>query len=504
MQPEKISTLEMSIIDVNSEFLGVKRHLLMENAGRGLADLVWKLFQSEKKDNIVIFAGKGGNGGDGMVAARHLANHIPVKLYLLGSNNEIKKKSTLMNWKILKQMSDSVELHELNLTEDISKIDIKKKETLIIDALLGTGIKGDIREPLSTLLRFIDDCKQNGAFIISVDTPTGIDPNSGRKSNVFITPQLTVVFHKQKRGITYENAGKIEILPIGVPPEAEQLVGPGDLLALKPRSSWAKKGENGKILIIGGNETYSGAPALAAMGSLQAGADLVTILTPQKISTSIRSYSPELIVEDYSSPHLSLESVSEEIIVQNDIVVLGPGLGRHTDTKKAVDKVMDIIQENDKSIVVDADALKLINLSDTTSKTILTPHAGEFAALTTITIPTGEQSFQQRKQMVRQISTQNPCTWIIKGHWDIIMNETNFKINKTGTARMTRGGTGDILAGLTAGFITRAESVYHGACIGAYINGRAGELVEKNFSLFNLLDKIPLAIEESFDFIKND
>jgi len=503
MQSEMISTLEMSIIDVNSEFMGVERRLLMENAGRGLADLVWKIFQSEKRENVIIFAGKGGNGGDGMVAARHLARHIPVKLYLLGSENDIIKKSTLGNWKILKQMPDSINIYELKHVNDISKIEIEE-ETLIIDALLGTGIKGDIREPLSILLRFINECQQNGAFVISVDTPTGIDPSSGRRSNVFITPQWTVVFHKQKEGLSSENAGNIEILPIGVPPEAEQLIGPGDLLALKPRSSWSKKGENGKILIIGGNETYSGAPALAAMGAIQAGVDLVTILAPQKISTSIRSYSPEFIVEDYSYPHLSLDSVSEEIIAQNDIIVLGPGLGRHIETKKAVHQIMKIIRKNNKSVVIDADALKLMNMSEVTPKTVLTPHAGEFAVLTKISIPAGEKNFHRREQIAKEVSSKYPCTWIVKGHWDIVMNETNFKINKTGTARMTRGGTGDILAGLTAGFMVQTESVFHGACIGVYINGRAGELVEKEFSLSNLLKGVPLAIEESFDFILND
>ncbi len=505
MNSEKITALEMSIADVNSEYLGVKRILLMENAGKGLAELTWEIYNnSTNKSDIIIFAGKGGNGGDGMVAARHLSRYLPIRLYLVGSYKDITKRSTLKNWKILQNMPESVELHELKLIEDIANIDIKAT-TFIVDSILGTGIKGILREPVATLINKIVEWQKKGAIVISVDTPTGIDPSTGKKANVFIKPQWTGVLHKQKQGLSSKNAGKIKVIPIGVPPEAENIIGPGDLLALKNRGSWSKKGDNGRILVIGGDEKYSGAPALAAMAAIQSGVDLVSILTPQKISSAIRSYSPEFIVYDYAAPHLTEDSPSIELIKQNDVIILGPGLGQHSDTREAVSQVLASVKKYKKPIVIDADALKLIDMADISPNTVLTPHAGEFAVLTDITIPNGAHMFHKRIKLVQEVSTQFPNVWVIKGHWDIVTDNSNWtKINKTGTSRMTRGGTGDILAGLIAGFIPQTEIPFHAACIGTFINGRAGELAEKNFNLSNLLQQIPVAIQECFDFIQKD
>ena len=494
----------MSIADVNSEYLGVNRNILMENAGKGLAELVWEVYSANKSSDIVIFAGKGGNGGDGMVAARHLSRNLQIHLFLIGSYKDITKRSTLNNWHILQNMSESVKLTELKQTEDIKTLKFNPK-TLIIDCILGTGIKGILREPIATLIKSINKWQKQGATIISADTPTGIDPNTGESANVFLTPQFTGIFHKQKQGLTENNAGQIRVLPIGVPPEAEKVIGPGDLLALSSRSSWSKKGDNGRVLVIGGNETYSGAPALSGMGAVQTGVDLVSIFTPQKISSAIRSYSPEFIVYDYPTPHLTQEFLPRNLIKQNDVIVLGPGLGQHPDTKEAVSKVLKSVKEDKKLIVIDADALKLLDMMELTPNMILTPHSAEFATLTNISIPASPHEFQKRCELVQEVSTQFPNIWVIKGHWDIITdNTTRLKINKTGTPYMTRGGTGDILAGLIAGFLTQTEIPFYAACVGTYINGRAGELVKSDFNLSNLLRHIPTAIQEGFDFIRRD
>ncbi|UCE14237.1 MAG: NAD(P)H-hydrate dehydratase [Candidatus Heimdallarchaeota archaeon] len=503
MDSEKISTLEMSIADVNSEYLGVNRTLLMENAGRGLAELVWEVYNSTQRSEIVIFAGKGGNGGDGMVAARHLSRNQPIQLYLVGSGREITKYSTLQNWQILQKMSDSVKLHELRNVKDLENLKIKSS-SLILDAILGTGIRGNLREPLSSLITLIKTWQKKGAVVISADTPTGVDPNTGKRANIFIKPDWTGIFHKHKKGLSSNNAGKTKVIPIGVPPEAEKIIGPGDLITLRPRSLWSKKGDNGRILVIGGNEVFSGAPALAAMGAIQSGADLATILSPEKVATAIRSYSPELIIRDYTAPYLTDNSVSTDLIKQNDVIILGPGLGTHTDTRTAVSKVLNLVKKFKKVIVIDADALKLLDMKEVTSKTILTPHAGEFKMMTDISLPSTEEMFHERAKLIQEAAFKFPNIWVVKGHWDIVTDKLHLKINKTGTPKMTRGGTGDILTGLIAGFVPQTESLFHAACIGTYINGRAGELTETNFNLLNILRMVPEAIQESIAFIQKD
>jgi len=493
----------MSVADVNSEYLGVKRVLLMENAGRGLADFILETCELTSCSNIIILAGKGGNGGDGMVAARHLARNAQVSLSLLGSSSEIKKRSTSLNWNILKNMSQSMELNEIKSAKDLDQYVIDSK-TIIVDAIFGTGIKGEIRGLYRNAIEVINSWRKKGATIVSVDTPSGINPDSGLSSDIHVDTHHTCTFHRKKTGLNTTNAGNLHILPIGIPPEAESTVGPGDLLALVREKAWAKKGDKGKILIIGGNEIYSGAPALSALGALQAGSDLVTIFAPRHNAATIRSYSPELIVQDYPSPHLTKNSLVQDLFHYHDVILIGPGLGRNSETKEAVEEVQIISRENDIPLVIDADALHLINPSLLSSNVILTPHAGEFSILTGVSLPSSNKSFTTRVELVKSATKEFSGIWLVKGNWDIISEANKTKINRTGTPKMTRGGTGDILAGLTASFLPRVKNPFYAATISSYINGKAGELANRNFSSLNLIAKIPIAIQESFDFINQD
>ncbi|MHA1940530.1 MAG: NAD(P)H-hydrate dehydratase [Candidatus Hodarchaeales archaeon] len=502
--PDTLTTLEMSIIDINADYLGVKRKILMENAGSKLADLILKVCEEKSSKNVIIFAGKGGNGGDGFVAARHLSKKIEVTVYLLGSKKNITKKSTLANLKVLENMFQSVKIFELKDSQEIKQLEAKKTNFVLVDAIFGTGIKGKIKGIHFEVISYINACHNQGNTVISVDTPSGIDPNSGDSRNIYVEADYTCVFHKLKRGLTSRNSGNLIIVPIGIPPEAELISGPGDLLAIMTGDKWSKKGDKGRILIIGGNNVFSGAPALAAMGVLRAGADLVTVLAPKTTSHAIRTYSPELIVQSYDSTHLKKDYISTDLLINQHVVLLGPGLGRHPQTKEAVLKIQEICKKEDFRLVIDADALHLIDPNLLYSNVILTPHAGEFLALTDITLPTGFQTFPARITAVQKVTSQSPATWLVKGPWDIISNKEKTKINKTGTPEMTQGGTGDVLAGLVAGFFSQSHNPFYSATVGAFINGKAGQLTKNDFSVINLLEKIPTAINDSKQFIGSD
>lgn len=493
----------MSIADVNSEYLGVERVLLMENAGKGIAEFIETLNQEKTIKKVKIFAGRGGNGGDGMVAVRHLSQINNVELFLLGSSSSIIKKSTIKNWKILNRLSNEIHIKELQNSEDIKELNFEP-DSLIIDAIVGTGIRGQIKNPLNYLLEKLNQWQKKGNIIISVDTPTGINPDTGALSNVYLTPNWTICLHKQKLGLNQENSGTIIVKKIGITREAEELIGPGDFLALKKRDPWSKKGDNGRILVIGGNSIYSGAPSLAAQAAIQAGADLVTILCPKSISTAIRAHSFEFIVYEYPESHLNMKSIDETLIKENDVILLGPGLGRKDETREAVLKVQSLAKTFDKFIVYDADALKLLDVKNLTPNSILTPHLGEFLSLTGQKLPQSQEEFQERKEIFYRIISQYSGIWVLKGHWDIVSDTDSMKINKTGIVKMTRGGTGDILAGITSGLIVQSVSPFYAACMATYINGKASELIEKNFSLLNLLNCIPKVISHSLDFIASD
>ncbi len=160
-------------------------------------------------------------------------------------------------------------------------------------------------------------------------------------------------------------------------------------------------------------------------------------------------------------------------------------------------------KENFK-LVIDADALHLINSNLLHENVILTPHAGEFQVLTDITLPSGFHSFSSRLKAVENVTKQSPAIWLVKGPWDIISSKERTKINKTGIPEMTQGGTGDVLAGLSAGFFFQTQNPFRSATISAFINGKAGQLAQNSFSVIKLLQKIPIAINESKKFINLD
>lgn len=494
----------MSIIDINADYLGVKRRLLMENAGSKLADLIYKIGEEKSSKNVCIFAGKGGNGGDGFVAARHLAKKISVTVYLLGSRKDITKKSTIQNWNILENMFHTIKVCELKDTQELEQLEINETNTIIVDAIFGTGIKGKIGGLQFKVISFINSCHKKGNTVISVDTPSGIDPNTGNSTNIHVEADYTCVFHKLKKGLNSKNAGNLIVVPIGIPNEAELIAGPGDLLAIMKEDKWLKKGDKGRILIVGGSNVYSGAPALAGLGALRAGADLVTIYAPKEISHAIRTYSPEFIVQSYDSSHLKEENITISLLTNHDVILLGPGIGRDPETKEAVTKIQKICKEKKLLCVIDADALHLIDPSLLYEKVILTPHAGEFQAITNIKLPTGFQDFSERLKYVKKVTKHSPAIWLVKGPWDIISSKGRTKINKTGNPKMTQGGTGDVLAGLVAGFIFRSYDPFYSATLSAFINGTAGELAKNDFSVIKLIDKIPMAIEDSKNFIISD
>lgn len=501
MNKKMISVLEMSIRDVNAEYIGLDRLLLMENAGRSLADLCLKeYYKNNLTSPIYIFCGRGGNGGDGMVAARHLIGKVPVKLFLLGSKDKISSSITNKNWKILEKIFENIEITELLTEKDIRDLQIIEK-SLIIDAILGTGIHGKIREPLNTLISKINEFKEKKSLIVSVDTPTGIDPDTGKSAGNNIKPTMTCVFHKAKRGLTEENSGKIIVKSIGIFPWIEKIVGPGHYLAVKKKQEWSHKGDNGHVLIIGGSKDYSGAPAFSAIASLRAGSDLATILTSDVVSQSIRSFSPEIIVKEYNGSYLYQEVIEKLDISGFNTLVIGPGIGNKPETKEAVTKLLDLCKKNKLPVVVDADALKMVDANNFTEQTILTPHGGEFQIMTGVKLPSKPNEFQERLNMVKKATSQYKGVWVVKGHWDIITNGNQSQINLSGIPEMTIGGTGDILTGIIASFSNRTKNLFYTSCLGCYINGKAGERSKNNFTIENLLSEIPLAIKDASEFI---
>ncbi|MGM0771065.1 MAG: NAD(P)H-hydrate dehydratase [Halobacteriota archaeon] len=475
---KSVTSSRMRAIDANCEYLGIKGIQLMENAGAAIAREVKERIGNGK---ALFIAGRGNNGGDSFVAARHLSSDSEIEVYiaLIGQASRIRTDDAKQNFDLLGHCSIEglIEVTDASQLKDKGWIE---ESDIIIDALLGTGISGKLREPESTIIDLING---SGKPVIAVDVPSGFDPDGGEIDKA-VKADITLTFHAMKTGLMTPFAGKyttdVKVVNIGVCSDAEKYVGSGDLKVLRKRRSNSHKGQSGRILIIGGGP-YSGAPALAAMAALRTGADIVTVAAPAGVAGIISSYSPDMIVRPLSSDILCEEDIEiiKELIGSHDVVVIGMGLGRAERTNKALSRIIPLC----KKVVVDADGLYGIELpSPEGTEMIITPHAGEFRAL-------GADGADE----VQEFAGKNRLTVILKGREDTISNGERIAINVTGNPGMSVGGTGDVLAGITGAIFAIAPSI-EAACCAAFINGAAGDLVfkEKGYGLLatDVIDRI--------------
>ena len=462
----------------------------MESAGKSLAEEVGKIavYTFSKPVKVVIFTGSGGNGGDGFVAARYLLNRgYDVDIYMLKDN--IHSKEARTNFEILKNMRprlSRLNIYNLKTLADIENTEVAKSmdsEFVIVDGLLGTGIRGKLQ---ANIKRAIEIINESNGVKISVDVPSGMDPLTGEVYDLAVVPDYTISFHKIKTGVRQaeeELVGGLVTADIGIPFEAEYYVNYGDFLRMKNREASSHKGNNGRLLIVGGSADYSGAPAIAGMAAIGAGCDLVYVASPEKSAEAIKSTSPDLIVKSLPGDKLSL-SHSQEIIDladKVDAVLIGPGAGIDDDTSKLFNVLAAKIK---KPLVLDADSLKQVEMSliKNRSDVILTPHIFEFKSFFNVNddlrLDIDSYDFAKVDEnitMFQKITRQIKATVIVKGQYDLVLSGTKFRINKSGNPGMTVGGTGDALAGICAGLLTQDLDAFDSACLGAFVNGLAGD-----------------------------
>lgn len=482
---EPMTSEEVAVLDENAAYLGVSTLCLMENAGKEVANFV-----SEKLENkvegtkVTVFTGTGNNGGDGFVAARHLAHMgAIVDVVLLGLPQEIRTSEASQNYKAIDKMVFSVRKHIVRDSSELESISkLAKDSDIIVDAIFGTGIKGGIREPAASAIALINSSE---ALKVAVDIPSGVNPDTGEVSGLAVHADATVTFHRVKKGLLscQEYAGEIIVKGIGIPVEAELVVGPGDVRhAVKPRMRNSHKGDYGRILVIGGSSQYSGAPCFSALAALETGAGLCIIAAPSSVSNVIRGFSPTLIVRDLPGKVLSLEAIPtiDELLDWAGTVVVGPGLGLSDDTKKAFGEILKRIGSRKTPAVIDADGLKLLVGNESLLRkmdTILTPHMGEFKILTGSDIINTDQ-YEEVLKVASKEAKKLGATLLLKvaNGVAVISNGKRSKINFTGNAGMAKGGVGDVLSGIASAFLSWTNSSFEAAAAAAFVCGKAGDI----------------------------
>ncbi len=463
----------MAAVDRNAAALGLPTRVLMEAAGGGIARMIDAL--SSGGDSIAILAGGGDNGGDALVSARYLSEH-PVDTYLLTDPGNL-DGATAENWDTL-VVADAA-LQVISDSSGIPSIDAD----IVVDGLIGTGLRGRIREPICSAIEAINT---SNSTVVSVDVPSGVDPDSGAVADIAVTADHVVTFHDMKPGLVDLDA-EVTVVDIGIPTAAERFVGPGDRLVLDGRDAEAHKGDHGRILVIGGGP-YTGAPALTGLAALRAGADLVTVATPTSAANAVAGYSPDLVVRpldggQLTPAHIDLLAVA---IDRADVVAIGPGLGDAPETIEAATLAIDIAEE---TVVVDADAIEAVAGVSTDAELIVTPHAGEFESMG-FERPT---DWRAAETIVRDAALDLEATVVLKGRFDVISDGERTAVNRTGNPGMTVGGTGDVLTGVVGALAVSGTPIEAGA-VGTWVTGRAGDRCLREFGVGFLASDVIEAI----------
>ncbi len=496
-----ISSREVLVLDANSEALGVKRLQLMENAGAEVARAIVDKVRGPKR--VVVFAGTGGNAGDGFVAARHLAYHgYSVTVVTVKSPSEIKSEEAKIMYDALVKMDYSIELIEAPPPDTYG--DLLENSDIVIDALLGVGIRGAPRYPYDRAIRAINNADKT---VFAIDTPSGLDTDSGDAPGEVVKADYTITFHKPKPGLLKRRdvAGEVIVASIGIPPEAEIYAGPGDVLYRLPKRKWStRKGRAGRVLVIGGSRDYVGAPILAAFAAEAAGVDLVFIAGPPNVVSSATAKKPTLIPvrleEDYLSPR-SLDKLLP-FIEKVDAIAIGMGLGLAEETRELVYRVLEHAEKHNVPVVVDADGLKHLKarVEILHSNMVITPHDKEFETLFNTEPGPMDCPLKRVEATAREAAKHKGVTILLKGPIDVVSNGSKARLNRTGAPSMSVGGSGDTLAGLVAAMLAKKLDPFNAALLAAYINGAAGALAYKEkldyMTALDIVEKIPQVLKD--------
>jgi NAD(P)H-hydrate epimerase len=482
-----VSTAEMREIDrTTSERFGVPSLTLMENAGSAVARFILSDYPNAQR--IGVICGKGNNGGDGFVVARHLAESgRVVHVLLLCSPEELRGDAATM-FQRLSILPLIVRDSRALATVDASPI---FSADLIVDAVLGTGF----RPPISPLYAdVISRMNNSSAPVTAVDIPSGADadsmhPQTGDVARAdavvtFTAPRPAHVFAELTDGPTV-------IAPIGSPPDAivSKLglylsTAPDFAALLAPRQRDANKGSYGHVLVIGGSLGKAGAAAMAGLSALRAGAGLSTVATARSVLSTVAGFYPELMtepLEETDAGTISLQALEAgrigSVVERKTVLAIGPGISRQPET---VDFVREVVKKFDTAMVLDADGLNAFegsagDLKGRGRRIVITPHPGEMSRLTGMSI--GEIQ-AKRVEVARTFAREHEVIVVLKGHRTLIASpDGDVWVNPTGNPGMATGGTGDVLTGIVAGLIAQhPKSVLEATALGVYLHGLAGDL----------------------------
>lgn len=479
--------------------------VLMENAAIACVDEIMKI---DGIKSAAIFCGKGNNGGDGFAIARHLYNRgIKTEVYLVCGSEF--SKDALINYEIISNMG--VKIIEV---DDIDSLDLKiGVADVVVDAIFGTGIKGEI---VGTIADVINSINKNAKYILSVDIPSGVDADSGKTSSACIKADKTVTFAAYKLGmLLYPGAsmtGEIIVKDISIPEYIIDnqnininIINSQYISEIRPeRCENSHKGNYGKILIIGGSTGLTGAVCMACEACIRSGSGLVSAAVPESLNDIFETKltEPMTIPLNDKKGHLDELCIPQILDRLNDfdVCLFGVGIGR----SESVSVILEaILKKSEIPVIIDADGLwafakKRDMLNECKCSVILTPHEMEMARILGCEV---SEVIKNRQAISYEYATQNGVTLVLKGHHTIVTSPGGEQyININGNSGMATGGSGDVLSGIIAAFVARCETETKASAMGVYIHGLSGDLAssekgEDSMLPTDMIFKIPDALK---------
>ncbi len=488
--------------------------VLMENAGRCCADELIVATGDPAGKHVVVVCGKGNNGGDGFVIARHLYNRgARVDVLLLAFSGALAGDAAT-NMRMLQRLQHSAKgrLRVVRLSRK-SPLQAYEDADIVVDAIFGTGFSGVPKGMAHDVIEWINGRE---GTIVAVDIPSGIAASSGEASGAAVRAQLTVTMGTAKIGHYIGDgrvcSGKVRIVDIGIPGEAmtpprhsTYLIEENDVAGVLPyRPFNAHKYTVGKVLIIAGSRSYTGAPVLAALAAMKTGAGAVVLCVPESIhGLLVRKLTDVILLPCPETSAGTLgggaRSEIEKKLDWADVVVLGPGLSRHEETDRLVKDLVPIIPS---PLVLDADGLNAISgataiLKRRKTPAILTPHTGELVRLVG-----GESDAHDRLRVeaARDAARALGSIVVLKGAPTVTAEKGTVVVNATGNPGMATIGSGDVLCGTIAGLVGQHMDSFAAAYAGVFLHGKAGDLAarafgERSILATDILSHIPNALQ---------
>ncbi len=510
-----LSGTQMAELDRHAiEKLGIPSLVLMELAGRAVLAELCARFPKIAHKKIVIVIGKGNNGGDGLVVARGLLDlGASVDVHALGSLKEFSPET--------RKQADI--LHKLGLVvkhctkpRDVPKLARALADAdIVIDGLFGTGFRGTAHDLAAKAIELIN---LSAAFVCAIDIPSGVEADTGQVLGPAVCADLTVTFELPKLGLVLypgrQYAGELVVKPLGYPrmlidqyASMMTLVDAGWVRERLPqREPYSHKGDYGKVLVIAGSRGYTGAAALCAEAALRAGAGLVYLAVPESLLPAMEAKLTEVIKLGLPEVDGAVASAALARIVEfshdTDVLVVGPGLGRHPHTVKTV---RQLVATSDKPLVLDADGLNALGtdaekiLGQRTAPTVLTPHPGELARLIPKSI---DEIERDRVGIARQTAKQLHSVLVLKGVPTVTATpDGEIFINSTGNSGLASGGTGDVLTGCLGGLLAQGLDSITASVCAVYLHGRAADVLkptlgERGMIAGDVLKALPGVLKE--------